>query len=328
MLAMLLVVGVQAQQAQRQFENQSAQRGLEAASDLIGARIENPQGDNLGSVSDLAVDPQSGQVAYVILSRGGVLGIGAKLYPIPWQAARYNRQNERIVVDLSENQLDSAPNFSGDSWPDLASPTWRQRVHSFYQTRGMGGSQEQFHRQQDNMNGSGGPRQMDNDNEFNRRTAYEQGATRAPMGSDGADVVTSSRLIRASKLMDKSLRNTQDQRIGSIEDLAIDLSSGKVEYAVVGAGGGFLGMDKDLHAVPWDAVRYDASRETIMLDASKQKIENAPSFKRDEWSNLSDPAWQSRVDRYYGAQGSQDEFRGEPMDQGRFQDGGQLQPQD
>lgn len=403
MLAALLVVGAQAQQ-----QLDSAQRDIEPASDLIGAKVENPQGEDLGSVTDLMIDPRTGQVAYVILSRGGVLGIGADLYPIPWQATRYNRQNERIVVDLTKSQFESAPSFKGDNWPDLSSNTWRQRVHSFYQTRGMGSSQgmppgqqlfdaqsiqtlsgritdvstsatqaghqqvtlrtddgrtvlvdlapNHYLRGQDvNLNvgdevtvrGSlvehGGKdmviaTQLRSDGQQVQlrspqgqplwRTRAQDGmgagGTRGRMSDEFDTEASTGTLVRASKFMDKSLRNTQDQRIGEIENFAIDLSNGKVAYLIAGAGGGFLGMGEDRHAIPWRAVQYDAGRQTFTVDISKQRLENAPSFKSNEWPDMSDRAWQSQTEQYY-MQGEQREFRDAPMDRSRFQDSRQIE---
>lgn len=282
---LLSAATVQAQGISHRNRNMSS-RDLNTASDLIGTKIENQKGENLGSVTDLLVDPHGGSVQYVILSRGGVLGVGSKLYPVPWQAMHYSIQGDRFILDLTEDRLASAPNFARESWPDLTSSDWQKRIQSFYQSEGIGGMQGQ--------------------------------------SQVGSHVTEGSKtLIRASKLMDKALQNSQNQRLGSIDNLVIDRGTGKVEYAVVGTGG-VLGVGDKLHAVPWQTFEFNGDRQALVLDANKQKIDNAPSFSRDKWPDMSDPTWQSKVDRYFNVQMPQDKqspLRGEPSEgAGRVQE--------
>jgi sporulation protein YlmC with PRC-barrel domain len=276
-LGLTLAAGAQAEQKTR-----LAQGGIGAANDLIGARVDDSQGNSLGTVTDLVADSQNAKVCHVIASRGGVLGVGSKLYPIPWQAARFNSTSKHFVLDISQEQFSAAPSFNHDAWPDLASADWRQRTQDFYRIEGMS-------------------------------------------RSDTAGAEKTGTLIRVSKLLDKSLENTQGEKLAAIDNLAIDFGTGKIEYAVVGAGGGVLGMRENLHAVPWTAAHYNATRQTLMLDATKQKIEDSPSFKHGTWPDMSDAAWQSKVDRYYGVQGTEGRFHGEPMNKDRPEGGGQMQ---
>ncbi len=398
------IVGIQAQQNGDSHDP----HGSQVASDIIGTRVENPQGNNLGSVTDLMIDPRTGRVACLILARGRVLAAGMKLYPVPWQAVNYNRTNDRFVLDISEQRLNGAPQFPRDNWPDLASSAWQERVSSFYegQGRGTGGSRgmvppvEAFDpetmqtvsgtiidisagrapsdfRQITLRTSDGRTLQVDlapasyldaRDFHFDEgdkvtvrgsllsqagqkrliatqmkteggqiRLRSSQGqplwqeATQPPdegmggtFGQAGeAEGMGLRQLLRASQLTDKSLQNTQGQRIAPVNDLVIDLADGKVEYVVAGTGGGFLGMGQNLHAIPWSAMDYNVNRQALVLDATRQKLENAPGFKRDNWPDFQDPAWRSRIDGYYGTQGTQANPR--PMRGGLPQDSGSMQ---
>src|SRR3569623_2906303 len=57
-----------------------------AADTLQGDKVVNPKGENLGKIEDIMIDVASGRVAYAVLSFGGILGIGDKLFAIPWHA--------------------------------------------------------------------------------------------------------------------------------------------------------------------------------------------------------------------------------------------------
>jgi hypothetical protein len=73
------------------------------------------------------VDVPSGRVAYVVLSFGGILGMGNKLFAMPWSAARVDEDRKCLILDVDKRTLESAPGFDKDNWPDknriLAIPT-------------------------------------------------------------------------------------------------------------------------------------------------------------------------------------------------------------
>jgi hypothetical protein len=63
---------------------------LIAADKVQGTDVFNNGGDRLGSIHDLMIDKQTGQVAYAIMSFGGFLGMGNSYHPLPWSLLRYN----------------------------------------------------------------------------------------------------------------------------------------------------------------------------------------------------------------------------------------------
>lgn len=102
---------------------------------LVGVKVNNLKGENLGTVDDLVIDLQSGKVAYVALSVGGVLGIGDKLFAVPYEefrTAHDSNNNISFVLDASKERLENAPGFDKSHWPDFASPEWRNQVDTYY----------------------------------------------------------------------------------------------------------------------------------------------------------------------------------------------------
>ncbi len=110
-------------------------RRVLSCSSLGGDRVKNPAGEDLGKAHDLMIDLQTGRVAYVVLSYGGVLGIGNKLFAVPWNAIRVDEDEKALIVNVDKQQLENAPGFDKDSWPDFADEQWGGRIHSFYGTR-------------------------------------------------------------------------------------------------------------------------------------------------------------------------------------------------
>ncbi len=59
-----------------------------SASTLTGDRVRNAAGEDLGKVEEIMLDVPGGRIAYAVLSFGGMLGIGDKLFAVPWSALR------------------------------------------------------------------------------------------------------------------------------------------------------------------------------------------------------------------------------------------------
>ena len=110
---------------------------LMGADTLIGDSVVNATDDDLGDIKEIMLDMQTGQVAYAVLSFGGFLGMGDKLFAVPWQALHLDTVNKRFVLDIEKERLRNAPGFDKDAWPDMADAQWAQHIHSFYGTDPM-----------------------------------------------------------------------------------------------------------------------------------------------------------------------------------------------
>lgn len=105
---------------------------LLSANTMIGDEVRNNQGDDLGKIEDLMVDVSSSRVAYAVLSFGGFMGIGDKLFAVPLEALKFDTDENCFVLDVDKQQLKNAPGFDKDNWPDMADPTWASSVHTYY----------------------------------------------------------------------------------------------------------------------------------------------------------------------------------------------------
>jgi sporulation protein YlmC with PRC-barrel domain len=117
------------------FAAQTVAKGtnLPRASKLIGADVENGQGEDLGQIEDVVLDPQDGRVAYAVLSFGGFLGLGEKYFAIPWSAlAAKAGDDDTLILNVDKEKLKNAPGFDRNSWPNMADRTWGREIHSYY----------------------------------------------------------------------------------------------------------------------------------------------------------------------------------------------------
>ncbi|MDQ8032883.1 MAG: PRC-barrel domain-containing protein [Bordetella sp.] len=103
-----------------------------AADTLEDNDVYNPAGEKLGSVEKIMLDVPRGRIAYAVLSHGGVLGMGDKLYAIPWSALTLDTDRKCFVLDVPKEQLKQDKGFDKDNWPSMADERWATDVHSYY----------------------------------------------------------------------------------------------------------------------------------------------------------------------------------------------------
>ena len=102
------------------------------AKTLTGDTVVNPAGDDLGKIEAIMLDVASGRIAYAVLSFGGFLGIGTKLFALPWAVLTLDAAEKRFIIDISKEKLENAEGFDKDHWPSMADPGWATRLHSYY----------------------------------------------------------------------------------------------------------------------------------------------------------------------------------------------------
>jgi sporulation protein YlmC with PRC-barrel domain len=105
-----------------------------SASTIIGDKVVNTAGEQLGSITELMIDLDEGRIAYAVLSFGGILGMGNKLFAIPWEALRIDTENHAFILDIDKEVLENAPGFDKDHWPDNAKyeAGWLLGLYEYY----------------------------------------------------------------------------------------------------------------------------------------------------------------------------------------------------
>ena len=106
-----------------------------AANTLDGDDVINATGEKLGSIQNIMLDVPNGRVAYAVLSTGGFLGLGDRLFAIPWSALTLDTDRKCFILDQQREDFESAPGFDKDHWPAMADLTWATSVHEYYGQR-------------------------------------------------------------------------------------------------------------------------------------------------------------------------------------------------
>jgi sporulation protein YlmC with PRC-barrel domain len=102
---------------------------------VIGATVKNMQGDKLGDIKELVFDVPTGKITYAALDFGGFLGIGDKLFAVPWNQLQERQDkdgNVHFVMNVTKTRLQNAPGFDKNHWPDFADQEFGRSVTNYY----------------------------------------------------------------------------------------------------------------------------------------------------------------------------------------------------
>ncbi|MCC6232760.1 MAG: PRC-barrel domain-containing protein [Verrucomicrobiales bacterium] len=257
--------------------------GAARASELLGMTVNNDRDEKLGKVEDLALDLESGRVLQVILSTGGFLGIGDALTGVPPGALRHDVAQKVLHLTADKERLMTAPKFEMEKWAECCSSNHLSTTYRHFGRESdltfVDHQQRTTHPDQTRNWVSGQKERQD----------YQ------------TSVIPADRLPRAGKasqLIGTTVHNLQDEKLGKLEDVLVDLGSGRLVAAVISSGG-FLGMGNELSAVPPGALKLSSDGASIRLDASKAMLAAAPHFKSDQWPDFTESSYTEVVYRAY-----------------------------
>jgi sporulation protein YlmC with PRC-barrel domain len=111
-------------------------RRVLSASTLAKDSVRNRMNEKVGSIREIMIDVPSGRISYAVLAVGGFLGIGERLFAIPWEALNLDEDNKCFILDVDKARLQNAPGFDKDNWPDMVNPSWANGVLSYWHVLG------------------------------------------------------------------------------------------------------------------------------------------------------------------------------------------------
>ena len=276
------------------------------ATEIQGMAIRNEEGKELGSVEDVVINVRAGQVKYAALSYGGFLGVGDKLFAVPWHALEYRTttdgDEQYLMLDIREETLKSAPGFDQDKWPNFADKRLVYDIETHYraeadeQPRAQDAERQTRREQRRTDRGRSARVEVEADED---RVAVQAGRDREARKSTPAsgDIVQ-----RANDIIGMTVKNPANKELGSVTDVVIDVDTGKTRYAALSFGG-VLGVGDKLFAVPWRAFdcQYDAASEEyfLLLAVDEATLRNAPGFEQDNWPERGDEKFNTEVDNHF-----------------------------
>lgn len=283
---------VLAQEVSLNPESRSTSQGLNkrtlwSANESIGANIVSANGEDLGDVEDIILDRNKNRIAYVIVSYGGILGLGDKHFAVPWQAFRQTDDRE-LSLDIDQEELKNAPGFEKGTLPNTADPVFHEGIYLFYKTSPYSLDQQEKAGAKESATQDGADESMfDWDSWTNR----------------GDDTTWARRL---SELIGTNIENAQGETIAELEDIIVDSREARAGFAVVSYGG-TLGYFADTAIIPWNALRLDLSREVYVTDATIGQLEQA-KLSDTEYRNLEDRKYSETLFGTFRTEPFWDEF--------------------
>lgn len=107
--------------------------GVVPASKIVGETVVDRQNRSLGKIHELVIDAKKGRLAYAVLSFGGFMGMGNKLFALPWRALEFANTENKLILNVEQEKLKAAPGFDRDAkWPDFADRKWGSTIDEYY----------------------------------------------------------------------------------------------------------------------------------------------------------------------------------------------------
>jgi len=103
-----------------------------SATAILGDGVTNRAGESLGKIEELMLDLEKGRVAYAVLSFGGILGMGAKLFAVPFEALKLDANRHHFMLDVEKDKLKNAPGFDKGNYPKVADRAWGAQIFKYY----------------------------------------------------------------------------------------------------------------------------------------------------------------------------------------------------
>jgi PRC-barrel domain len=94
--------------------------------------VRNRLNEDVGSIKEIMIDVPSGRVAYAVLSVGGFLGMGDRLFAIPWESLVLDEDRKCFILDVDKSRLENAPGFDKSNWPDMTETLWGDGVLKYW----------------------------------------------------------------------------------------------------------------------------------------------------------------------------------------------------
>lgn len=243
-------------------------------SEVVGATLRDRGHEEIGEVEDLVVDPTTGRIDFAVISldKEGVddrwfavpfdqLGVPTPMVGEDARDASSKDMASEFTLKCDPAKFETARGFSKDKWPDMNAPAWRMEMDKHFDVQKRGETP---------VNG---------------------------------DVIVSRQSARLSKLLSEDLYTQTGEKLGEVNEIAVDPHNARIAFMVVSTGG-FLGIGDTLHAIPWDAIQAEPSGSSeakrLQVNVTKERLEKAPEFHKDQWARMSEQAWISDLYKYYG----------------------------
>jgi uncharacterized protein YrrD len=217
-----------------------------------------------------------GEVKDIIFSNDGTInyiilskgGGDDSLVPIPWQTENINVRENNIILSMNKEQMEDAPSFTTEEWERFAEQDFQNEVHGYYDT----------------------------EKDKNKNNPGESGEKHG--------VRQNQEISRLSEVLGQTIRSREGEELGEVNDFIFN-NDGNITYIIISKGG--LDSEADLIPIPMHTEKINMQEDSIILDMSRQTLDEAPSFSTREWETLKEQGFQEKVHGYYNDESGKEE---------------------
>lgn len=238
---------------------------------LIGRTVRDSEGKKLGNIADLVLDETNSSISYAVLSYGGFLGFGDKLFAVPLSEFHMNPEKGTCTLDIRKAYLEDAPGFPKDQWPNMADENWARRIETFYREGRQGA-----HASQQNLSTS------------SRTSTSGQSGARVPI-----------KYRRVTGLISLPAKDFQGETMGQLEGIVADTQSHQVVYGVVILDTTVLALERELAVVPWNAIEVVPEVGALRVHADEEMLDAVAFARGREFPYLGDPSYAQGIERQF-----------------------------
>lgn len=230
------------------------------ANEMIGASVQNKSGEKLGTVRDFAFEMGSGKLAYVIVASGGILGLGADFHAVPPKAFSHETTSARVLtLDMTKERWESSPKFKKDQLTALNAHG--EQIEKYFTDAGKDDLKAQA----------------------KIGDAKAEVKIKAPdINAAGKSDAKSEPLRLASDLIGKGVVTQQNEDVGKVSDLLVDMKDAKVAFAIISTGT-LLKPATTRYAVAPQNLSMGTEKNKIVLNADRNTLEKAEVFDPEKW---------------------------------------------
>ncbi|HVS08284.1 MAG TPA: PRC-barrel domain-containing protein [Planctomycetota bacterium] len=233
--------------------------------DLIGIKVQNAAGQDLGKVEDLVVQPE-GDITFAVMAFDAKLRNDAKLVPIPWLLVNLMPEKGIVQVQIKPERLIEAPGFARANWPDM------HKANVFQDAR-----------------------------EYFAAERTDAGAAVLASAKRDRPIV----VFRGSELRGYAVQNAKGEKLGDIREIAVDPSAARLNFFVLSVGSvlseGAKSIAVPWAALELKPDPDNPQINRLMLATDKEKLMAAPVFEAPggSWTEVANPKWIGTVYHYF-----------------------------
>lgn len=238
---------------------------------VLNRDVTSPTGDDLGVLEDMIVDLDDGQLVYAVLDLSGIFDLDGQYRVVPANSLALDSAVGAALLAVDRNALEESPVLDSSKLAEFVDAGWQTRFQEYWQDWVMPPGVETSESPED------------------------------------VNVQVIPGFATVDTVKEYTVQNIEGEDLGNVEELVLNLSQGKVAYAVLSFGG-ILGLGDKLFAVPMDLLTpdLDVDNSTLLFNVSRAQLEEMPGFPSDNWPDVHNPQWRQAVSQYWMDQPTSD----------------------